>query len=140
MIATYILRDYIKSMKAKDFIKNLFKAGTPQTEIARKIGVTPGAITNYIYGKTEPKIDTIMKIASAYGITFASFFNDDPPEYAHNAGVVCEDQTTYAAKTDDERAILEMLRDDADLARRVRRFTNFEKSAQIEDADQTKVA
>lgn len=64
-------------MSAKEFIKNLVDSGVPQTEIARKVGITPGAITNYLYGKTEPGLETIKKIAAAYGLPLSHFLEDN---------------------------------------------------------------
>lgn len=80
MIARTILEEYILIMKAKEFIKYMVDSGVQQTEIARKIGVTPGAITNYLYGKTEPTLETVRKIARAYNISLADLISEIPED------------------------------------------------------------
>ena len=192
-------------MKAKDYIKELVSTGIAQTEIARKIGVTPGAITNYLYGKTEPTLETIKKIALAYDRPLSYFiedvdaFNTEPAKNIVSRikteinrqgvdlaalvkktelnqqrvndllygtqktidvatmsgmcralgipteliGAVCEPPSpAYQPLSEDEKAILEMIKGDPGLARQVRRFTQFEKQADTEDLkiDTTKAA
>jgi transcriptional regulator with XRE-family HTH domain len=64
-------------MKASEFIKDLVKQGVSQSDIARKVGISNGTITKYLYSETEPKKETIKKIATAYGKSPTFFLDDD---------------------------------------------------------------
>lgn len=69
-------------MRVRDFIESKVRESGSQTAVSRKTGVSQGTIAKICSGDTTANIETIMKIASAYGVTFASFFNENPPEYA----------------------------------------------------------
>ncbi len=43
------------------------KAGLTQTQLAQKMGVTQGTITQYENGRRFPKLDTLTRIADAIG-------------------------------------------------------------------------
>lgn len=124
-------------MKIKEFIEMKVKESGTQTAVSRKTGVSQGTIAKICSGDTNPEIGTIYKIAAAYGINPATFIQAELP-----TPYVKEEPPPYAASlTDDQRAILEMLKDDPDLARRARRFVQFEKQVSSEDiANQKKVA
>ena len=52
-------------------IKNARLAvGSTQAELARRLGVTPQAISQYERGEKKPKIETIKKIADALGVSW----------------------------------------------------------------------
>lgn len=52
-------------------IKNARLAvGITQAELARRLGVTPQAISQYERGEKKPKIETIKKIAGALGVSW----------------------------------------------------------------------
>lgn len=52
-------------------IKNARLAvGITQAELARRLGVTPQAISQYERGEKKPKIETIKKIADALGVSW----------------------------------------------------------------------
>lgn len=52
-------------------IKNVRLAvGITQAELARRLGVTPQAISQYERGEKKPKIETIKKIADALGVSW----------------------------------------------------------------------
>lgn len=60
-------------------IKNARLAvGITQAELARRLGVTPQAISQYERGEKKPKIETIKKIADALGVSWfrLSHLND----------------------------------------------------------------
>ena len=105
-----------------NFIKEKVKEAGSQTGVARKTGVSQGTITKICNGDTNPELGTIYKIAQAYGLNPAVFLQQQAIQ-------VCDPQPTYQPITADEQAILEMLKGDPDLARRARRFVQFEKSA-----------
>lgn len=44
--------------------------GVTQAELARRLGVTPQAISQYERGEKKPKIETIKKIADALGVNW----------------------------------------------------------------------
>lgn len=44
--------------------------GITQAELARRLGVTPQAISQYERGEKKPKIETIKKIADALGVSW----------------------------------------------------------------------
>lgn len=41
------------------------KNGLTMTELAEKVGITPGSLSNYELGKREPKYELLIKIAKA---------------------------------------------------------------------------
>lgn len=52
-------------------IKNArLTVGITQAELARRLGVTPQAISQYERGEKKPKIETIKKIADALGVNW----------------------------------------------------------------------
>lgn len=52
-------------------IKNeRLNVGITQAELARRLGVTPQAISQYERGEKKPKIETIKKIADALGVSW----------------------------------------------------------------------
>lgn len=52
-------------------IKNTrLTVGITQAELARRLGVTPQAISQYERGEKKPKIETIKKIADALGVSW----------------------------------------------------------------------
>lgn len=52
-------------------IKNArLTVGITQAELARRLGVTPQAISQYERGEKKPKIETIKKIANALGVSW----------------------------------------------------------------------
>lgn len=52
-------------------IKNArLTVGITQAELARRLGVTPQAISQYERGEKKPKIETIKKIADALGVSW----------------------------------------------------------------------
>ena len=79
-------------MNVRDFIESKVAECGSQTSVSRKTGVSQGTIAKICSGDTTASIETIMKIASAYGIAFASFFKDGPPEYVGQT-VIHEAQT-----------------------------------------------
>jgi transcriptional regulator with XRE-family HTH domain len=56
----------------KDLISNiselLQERGWSQRKLAEYTGLTPGAISYYLNGKTAPQLDAMLKIANAFGV------------------------------------------------------------------------
>ena len=65
------------------FIENLrnrrVQLGMNQTELAKKIGVTPTTIWLYERGEATPKIDIALRLAKVLGVTIEQLVGEDPP-------------------------------------------------------------
>lgn len=53
-----------------------------QAELAKRLGVTPQAISQYERGIKNPKPATLKKIAAALGVSWYELLSDDPEEQA----------------------------------------------------------
>jgi len=62
------------------------KSGLKQSEIADLTGISVSTWSNYEVGRTEPNIDSIVKIASALQISVDSLFNKDLTSIADSLG------------------------------------------------------
>jgi transcriptional regulator with XRE-family HTH domain len=90
-------------MDAKEFIKSKVLSGISQTDIARKCGISNGTITKILYSETKLTLDTIKKIAIAYGLPLSYFLED----YADPAHDTVPGQPPL---TKDEQTLLDMMR------------------------------
>ncbi len=67
-----------------NFIDNLrnrrIQLGMNQTELAKKIGVTPTTIWLYERGEATPKIDIALRLAKVLGMTIEQLVGDEPPK------------------------------------------------------------
>lgn len=54
--------------------------GMNQTELAKKIGVTPTTIWLYERGEATPKIDIALRLAKVLGVTIEQLVGEDPPK------------------------------------------------------------
>jgi transcriptional regulator with XRE-family HTH domain len=63
-------------MDARDFIKQKVKECGSQSLVARKIGVSQPTINRFCVNASEPDVQTIRKIATAYGLPLSYFIND----------------------------------------------------------------
>lgn len=52
----------------------LDRRGMSQTDLARRVGVFPSAVTMWCSGKTKPKHGRLEAIAVALGVPLAEFF------------------------------------------------------------------
>jgi transcriptional regulator with XRE-family HTH domain len=127
--------------KVRDYIKQRLNSGESQSAIARKIGISQPTVAKIASGDVKASDGTAMKIARAYGLPL-SYFLEDADNLPPAARTIDRSMAPYEPLTSDELAILEMLKGDPALARQVRRFTQFEKSACLEDLenDTTKAA
>lgn len=57
-------------------------AGLGQSELARMAGVTQAQISNYEIGKQFPGVETVVRLAAAFGITVAELIEQDSPTAA----------------------------------------------------------
>lgn len=55
-------------------------AGMTQADLAKLLGVTPQAISQYERGIKNPKTETLKKIAAALGVPWYELLSDDPHE------------------------------------------------------------
>lgn len=53
------------------------KAGVTQGELAEKIGVTQGAVSQWENGDTKPSVELLPKLASVLGCTIDELFRTD---------------------------------------------------------------
>lgn len=68
-------------MKTLEIIRGLIendkKSGMSYSEIARKIGVSKGNITIWLYDDVKPSPDSIRKVSAAYGISVAELMGEE---------------------------------------------------------------
>lgn len=46
----------------------------PQAELARRVGVTPPSVSEWLSGRTTPRTEHLVAVASALGLTMTEFF------------------------------------------------------------------
>jgi transcriptional regulator with XRE-family HTH domain len=56
------------------------KSGLKQSEIAKKVGVTPATWSNYEVGKSEPNLDIVEKIAKTLNISLDALMGIEASE------------------------------------------------------------
>lgn len=81
-------------------------AGLTQAELAKRLGVTPQAISQYERGIKNPKNETLKRIATALDIPWCKLLSDDPKE---QLDIILSDQDQKLARLDkirDERDAL----------------------------------
>lgn len=67
-------------MKLGQQIRQVRKTrGLTLQQVARKVGLTPGAISLIEHGRSNPSVGTLKRIADALGITVGSLFDSAPP-------------------------------------------------------------
>jgi len=66
------------------FMQLLRDAGYTQDEIASKIGVSNPTINKFMSGKIVPSIQTLIKIADAFGVTTDAVLGREPAKVAEN--------------------------------------------------------
>lgn len=52
--------------------------GITQRALARKVGVSPGAVTAWIKGDSDPTHKNLTAVIEAFGLTWAEFFGGVP--------------------------------------------------------------
>lgn len=59
-----------KENRFSDMLRNLIcQYGITQTELARKLGLKPNTISMYCSGNSRPDMDTLLEIASYFGVS-----------------------------------------------------------------------
>ena len=58
---------------AEKLIEKRKIAGLSQTAVAKKLGCTSSAVSQYESGKSEPDFETLVKLAEIYGCTVNDF-------------------------------------------------------------------
>ncbi|MDT2738877.1 helix-turn-helix transcriptional regulator [Enterococcus canintestini] len=82
-------------------LKNLREAHSlSKAEMARKIGISGGAYSNWEYGNREPSIDTLKKIASIFNIPSSELikFGTQEAFALNNVSVTKKDETHFSYK------------------------------------------
>lgn len=54
--------------------------GWTQFELAVKVGVTPGAVSNWERGVSEPKVSQLRKLAALFGVRMDEIILIEPQE------------------------------------------------------------
>ena len=96
--AVIALLDYTSHVMGSDFSKlkaALKRAGMTQSDLARDIGVTRGAVSMWIGNKATPSLGHLLAISKALNMTISEILGDD----------------AVVAETRDERQLLQTLRD-----------------------------
>lgn len=70
----------------------MLKQGISQRELAKKLKITPQAVSGFLTGKSHFRTDTLNKIAAALG-TSANYFFDNSTAVNGNNNVVGEKNT-----------------------------------------------
>lgn len=70
----------------------MLKQGISQRELAKKLKITPQAVSGFLTGKSHFRTDTLNKIAAALG-TSANYFFDNSTAVNGNNNVVGEQNT-----------------------------------------------
>ncbi len=86
-------------MDPKELIENDLAKGETQTGIASKIGVSNATIYKILYTQTKLTVETLKKIAKAYGVPLSSF-------------LVAEEEENYTSLSlsEKERELVAMFR------------------------------
>lgn len=64
----------------ENFTKLLKKSGITQSQLASKIGVSRGVITNYKNGDILPSYETLEKIKKVFNCTYDELLGDSDTE------------------------------------------------------------
>lgn len=68
--------------KFSDRLKSILqKKNMKQTELAEKSGIGKSAISQYMSGKYEPKLDNLNRMAKALNVSLKELLDEDPFEY-----------------------------------------------------------
>lgn len=106
-------------MDVREFVKKKVAEGERQMDIANRTGVSQGTIYKLLYTNTRPTMDTIMKIAAGYGISYTSLIDADR---------VAETRPAYGSQptmTEREQKLLRLFRN-LDERRQDRAIDNLE--------------
>jgi transcriptional regulator with XRE-family HTH domain len=105
-------------------IKNARLAvGITQAELARRLGVTPQAISQYERGEKKPKIETIKKIADALGVSWFQLSHLDDLAATSEARVLDKKEVYQSIAVDHTTAELFVMASEPE-ASRVAFFNN----------------
>lgn len=79
---SYIIPGMKKSMNVESISKALLDRGLNQSQLAKAVGVSPQAVTNWLKGKDFPRPATLLKLAKNLHLTFDEMVitsNEDRP-------------------------------------------------------------
>ena len=100
-------------MELKDTIKTMREErGWTQQQLADKLGVTRSAVTQWETGWSQPKMDSIKKLADVFGTTIASI-TDAQPDFDGEQFNLTEDEIELIRKyrrlsTEDKQTVIRM--------------------------------
>lgn len=103
-------------------------AGITQAELAKRLGVTPQAISQYERGIKNPKTETLKKIAAALGVPWYKLLSDNPNE---QLDIILSDQDRKLERLDKIRAERDKLLHEMDVESSKERITSSDNAAAL---------
>lgn len=97
------------SKYAGNVIKKLrSESGMNQNELAKKLGVTKAAISNYETGLRAPKQDLLFDLSNIFGVSIDVFFPKNTKKYNTSVDTAIDNMQSYQGKpiSDDQKEII----------------------------------
>jgi transcriptional regulator with XRE-family HTH domain len=116
-----IVKEAIKMNKAVKIKESLRKAGINQSQLARKLGLTRGMVSNWISGKLNPKLETLKKISEATDVPL-NFFLENSNFASDNSSIVVN-QKNYEQMQKE----IELLRRELEIERKEKQLLKSSK-------------
>ncbi|MBB2974012.1 transcriptional regulator with XRE-family HTH domain [Mesorhizobium sp. RMAD-H1] len=79
--------------------------GIPNAEVARRVGLSERRYANYVSGKREPDLATLVRIAEVLGTSPNSLLTDQARKEAQSIKALLQDRLRIAASLMDERSL-----------------------------------
>lgn len=75
------MKEMKRENRFSDMLRNLISQyGITQTELARNLGLKPNTISMYCSGNSRPDMDTLLEIASYFGVSTDYLITGEKPE------------------------------------------------------------
>jgi len=79
--------------------------GISNAEVARRVGLSERRYANYVSGKREPDLATLVRIAEILGTSPNSLLSDQGREEIHSTKTLLQDRLKIAASLMNERSL-----------------------------------
>ena len=73
----------IKKILAKSIRRLRLEKGMSQLELATQADITPGMVMDLEYGRANPKMKTLNKIAGVLDVPFSALFDEENSQYPY---------------------------------------------------------